>query len=106
MVQGPIGIKDAAPEDIAGKYFNIAANTAGVQVKGAAGVFLGVNVNTAGTGAATITLYDGTSTAGPVIGIFSTLAVSVIDANPIAFTTGLFAAVAGTTSGNVTVVYV
>jgi len=108
MVQGPIGIKDASPEDVSGSFLNFAANTAGTQVKTGAGTFLGINVNTAGTGGVNvITLYDGTSTAGAVIGIFPTTPVAVFDANPIAFTTGLFVALTGTTtSGNITVVYV
>jgi hypothetical protein len=107
MVQGPIGIKNTAPEEIAGNYFNLAANTAGVQVKATSGVLLGVNVNTAGTGGVNvITLYDGTSTAGPVLGIFATTPIGVVDINPISFTTGLFAVLTGTTtSGNITVVY-
>jgi len=108
MVQGPIGIKDTSPEDVAGNFANFNANTAGTQVKTGAGQFLGLNVNTAGTGGANvITLYDGTSTSGAVIGIFPTTPVAVFDTNPIAFTTGLFVVLTGTTtSGNITVIYV
>lgn len=107
MVQGPIGIKDFSPEDVAGNFVNFAATTAGTQVKTGAGVLLGLNVNTAGTGGANIiTLYDGTSTAGPVLGVWPTTPVAVFDVNPIAFVTGLFVALTGTTtSGNITVVY-
>jgi hypothetical protein len=107
MVQGPIGIRDQSPEDVAGKFLNFAANTAGTQVKTGAGFLLGLNVNTAGTGGANVfTLYDGTSTAGPIIGVFPTTPVSVVDVNPVAFTTGLFAVLTGTTtSGNITVIY-
>jgi hypothetical protein len=107
MVQGPIGIKNAAPEAVAGSFFNFAATTAGTQVKTGDGTFLGLNVNTAGTGGANvITLYDGTSTAGAVIAIFPTTPVATFDVNPISFTTGLFVALTGTTtSGNITVVY-
>jgi len=69
MVQGPLGIKDSAPEDVAGSFFNFNANTAGTQVKTGVGTLLGLNVNTAGTGGANvITLYDGTSTSGAVLG--------------------------------------
>lgn len=106
MVQGPIGIKDAAPEDASGNFLNFAANTAGTQVKASAGTFLGLNINTAGTGGANvITLYDGTSTAGPVIGIFSTVATTLQRPNPIAFKTGLFIVFTGSVSGNITVLY-
>jgi hypothetical protein len=105
MPQGPIPFKDVAPGDSPGSFQNFAANTAGTQIKTGPGTFLGLNVNTVGTGAASITLYDGTSTAGPIIGIFSTLAVSMLNSNPITFVTGLFAVVAGTTSGNITVIY-
>jgi hypothetical protein len=106
MPQGPLAIKDFAPGDVAGLFQNFAANTAGTQIKSSAGTLLGVTVNAAGTGAAVLTLYDGTSTAGPIIGAFSTLAVIALDLQPVSFVTGLFAVVAGTTSGNVTVVYV
>jgi len=107
MVQGPIGIKNTVPEDVAGNFANFAANTAGTQVKATAGTLLGLNINTAGTGGANvITLYDGTSTAGPIIGVFATTPAGVFDINPIAFVTGLFVALTGTTtSGNITVVY-
>jgi hypothetical protein len=107
MVQGPIGIKDSSPNEVAGNYFNVAANTAGTQVKSAPGVLLGLNVNTAGTGGANVmTLYDGTSTAGPILGVFATTPVGVFNINPIAFITGLFVALTGTTtSGNITIVY-
>jgi hypothetical protein len=106
MPQGPLPVLDSAPGDVAGSYLNFAANTAGTQIKTGMGTLLGVTVNTAGTGAAILTLYDGTSTAGPVIGAFSTLAVIALDLQPVKFVTGLFAVVAGTTSGNITVVYV
>ena len=107
MVQGPIGIKDASTEDVAGNFVNFNANTAGTQIKTGAGTLLGINVNTAGTGGANVfTLYDGTSTAGAVLGIWPTTPVNVFDVNPMTFTTGLFAALTGTTtSGNITVVY-
>jgi hypothetical protein len=101
MPQNPLRTVAIPP---ASSSVNIAAITAGQQIKTGPGVFVGVNVNTVGTGAALITLYDGISTAGKKLGTFSALAVDQILAN-LSFTVGLFAVTAGTTAADVTVDY-
>jgi hypothetical protein len=108
MVQGPLAIKDFAAGVASGSAFNIAANTAGVQIKTGSGTFLGININTVGTGGANvITLYDGLSTAGAILGIFPTTTLGSIVLQEMNFVVGLFAVLTGTTtSGNITVVYV
>jgi hypothetical protein len=105
MPQTALSVNDFSARFLTSKYANFTALTAGTQIKLGQGTFFGVYVNTAGTVASSITLYDGTSTAGPVIGIFNTLATAQIRGNTIAFKNGLFAVVAGTTSGNITVFY-
>jgi hypothetical protein len=70
MPQQPTLIKNIVPANTAGNYANFNANTAGTQVKTGVGTLLGINVNTAGTGGNNVMmLYDGTSTAGAVLGI-------------------------------------
>jgi hypothetical protein len=107
MPQTALAVNDFAPKSITAKYANFTATTAGTQIKTGAGSFLGLNVNVAGTGGANVfTLYDGISTAGPVIGAFSTTALEQLRPNALTFTTGLFAVLTGTTlSGNITVFY-
>ena len=80
---------------------NFAANNAGLQLKTGTGVAAGITVNTAGL-TSSVTLYDGTSTAGVKLGTFSTLAVGSLQFN-MGFTAGLFAVVAGGTPADVTV---
>lgn len=82
---------------------NYVAANAGDQIKTGAGVLRGVNVNTAGAGSSLV-LYDGTSTSGTKLGTFSTAALASLSMN-LAFTTGLFAVLAGGTPADVTVSY-
>lgn len=108
MSQGALAVTNYAAKFIPSKYSNFAATTAGSQIKTGAGLFLGWEINIAGTGGANIfTLYDGTSTGGAVIGIFNTAATTApLRPTPVAFKTGLFIVLTGTsTSGNITVVY-
>jgi len=105
MPQTAVAVTDFAAKFLTTKYANFTANTAGTQIKLGQGTFFAVYVNVAGTVASSITLYDGTSTAGPVIGVFSTLATIQLRPNPVTFKTGLFAVIVGTTSGNITVDY-
>jgi hypothetical protein len=99
MAQGPIRI---AANPTSSQSANFAALTAGTQIKTGPGVLVSINTNTAGTGAASITLFDGISAAGKKLGTFSTLAQGQALVN-FAFTIGLFAVVTGTTSGDITV---
>lgn len=108
MPQQPLAVIDFAAKSDTSQYANFAATTAGTQIKTGAGYFLGWTINTAGTGGANLfTLYDGTSTSGTVIGIFSTAATTTQPRpNAIAFSTGLFVVLTGTsTSGNITIFY-
>jgi len=108
MPQTSLAVFNYAAKSVPGKYSNFAATTAGTQIKTGTGLFLGWSINTAGTGGANLfTLYDGTSTAGSVIGIFSTAATTIpLKPNAVAFKTGLFLVLTGTsTSGNVTIAY-
>lgn len=107
MSQGPLRTT-AVPA--ANQSQNFAAVTAGTLIKNGAGVLASINLNAVGTVASSITLYDGTDTTGKKLGTWSTLAGSVLAAVGqvpvnLAFSTGLFAVVAGTTSGDITVGY-
>jgi hypothetical protein len=86
------------------RYFSthLSANTAGTAVTAGPGVLHSVVVNTAGA-TDTTTLYDGTSTAGTVLAVLSEVAGSYI--YDIAFETGLFVAIAGTTAPDLTITY-
>lgn len=82
---------------------NYAANTAGDQIVTGPGTLTGINVNTAGL-TSSVTLYDGTSTAGKKLGAWSTLALRETVLN-LSYSTGLFAVVAGGTPADITVAY-
>lgn len=107
MVQGAIGIRDFAAGLVAGTPFNLAATTAGTLIKTGPGVLLGLNINSVGTGGANVlTLYDGLSTAGTILGVWPTTTVGAINLQEMNFVTGLFVVLTATTlSGNHTVVY-
>jgi hypothetical protein len=107
MPQTSLAVNDFAAHFLTAKYASFSANTAGTQIKNGSGTLIGWNINTAGTGGANVlTLYDGTSTSGVVIGIFSTASAVQLRPNPVSFSTGLFAVLTGTTtSGNITVLY-
>ena len=76
--------------------FNIAAANAGVQIKTGPGVLASMNVNTI-VANSTITLFDGLSAAGKKLGAWNTGAGAPPQALVgLAFTTGLFAVVVGT----------
>ena len=87
-------------------FYNTNANTAGYQVKTGAGVFLGLSTNTVGL-TSSVTLYDGTSTAGAKIGTYATLVQGgpMVPSMGITFATGLFMVAAGGTPADVTVSY-
>ncbi|MDE2105751.1 MAG: hypothetical protein KGL39_51480, partial [Patescibacteria group bacterium] len=82
---------------------NYSANNAGDQVKTGAGVLQGLTINTAGT-TSSVTLYDGLSTAGVKLATISSVAQGALTFN-IAFTTGLFAVLAGGAAADVTLSY-
>lgn len=85
-------------------YLHISALTTGTLVKTGSGVLHSLTVNNVGA-AATITVYDGTSTSGTeiaVIGGTITFGNVLYDA---LLTTGLYIVVAGTTSPDITLTY-
>jgi hypothetical protein len=84
----------------ANSAFNIAGANAGVQIKTGPGTLSSVAINT-GVAGATVELFDGTSTAGKPLGIYSAAAQTGALPQNIAFTTGLFAVTSAAT--NVTI---
>jgi hypothetical protein len=100
MPQGPLPTT-AIPAT--SSFQNFSAANAGAQIKTGPGAFTGLSVNTAGT-ASTITLFDGTSTAGAKIGEFSTVTAGPFPRpSPIQFQMGLFAVVVA--AADVTVLF-
>jgi hypothetical protein len=89
---------------LGGFLYNNISTDATTQVKSGAGVLHSVSVNTAGTVASSVSVYDSTSTTTPVIGIFNALATDfyILDA---AFATGLRVVTTGTVAPNVTITY-
>lgn len=83
--------------------YNTAANTAGHALKAGAGVFGGINVNTAGV-TSTFVAYDGVDTGGKKLGTFDTTKIGP-SGIPLQFTAGLFIVLTGGTPADVTVVY-
>lgn len=80
-------------------HFNAA--TTGTQIKTGAGVLHSVNIGDAGS-AMEVTLYDGTATTDPVIGVYKVAGSFTLD---VAFTKGLLITISATTVGDVTVCY-
>lgn len=87
-------------------YYNNSAGTAGASVKGSAGTLMGVTVGEKGTGT-TLTLYDNTSAAAPIIATLDTTALGeyLNQAGGIAFNTGLFIVASTVTPANITIAY-
>lgn len=86
-------------------FANIATSTS-TQVSANAGTFFGLAVNT-GQAGASVTVYDGTSTAGTLIGIYTATAQGAIavPGNGCVVRVGLFVVTAGATPANVTIFY-
>ncbi len=105
----PAGAIPVWPVAMAGggaSFVNITTNTSTL-IKTGAGTLFGVSVNTAGTGSASIAVYDGTSASGTLIGTYSTTAQGgpVLPTVGISFATGLFAVTTATNPADVTVSY-
>jgi hypothetical protein len=101
MSQGPIRTTAIPASNLSKNY---SANSAGDQIKTGPGVLVGLTINTVGV-TSSITLYDGTDNTGKKLGSYSTLALADRDCQQRAFTTGLFAVLAGGTPADVTVTY-
>jgi hypothetical protein len=85
-------------------YTHINSNTSAT-VKSGAGVLYSVAINTKGASSNTITLYDGTSSAGTVIATIDTTANVQSILYNVAFTTGLYYVVQTGTAGDLTIAY-
>ncbi len=85
-------------------FNNITTATTTV-VKSGAGVLHGVTVNTKGTVASTVTIYDNTAGSGSKIGIIDTLNLSGSFFFDAAFATGLTVVTTGTVAPDITVMY-
>lgn len=108
QVQTPItvGAINAPAPALGGSYKHLAALGNTDAIKGAAGVLIGVVINTKGATANTLTLYDSlTHGTGTVIAVIDTTSTIGALAYNLAFATGLSASIAAGTSADVTVVY-
>lgn len=91
---------EVKPDALLG-YAHFNAVTTGTLIKSGVGVLHSVNIGDAGSGMV-VTIYDGTSTAGQVIGVLKTAGAFIYD---VQFTTGLYIVISAATMGDVTVVY-
>lgn len=73
--------------------------------KSGAGILHAVCVNTLGTVASTVTVYDNTAGSGTVIGVINSLAISGCFSYDVAFATGLTLVTTGTVAPDVTIAY-
>lgn len=95
--------KAAAPFwDAGGTYYHTAATTTGYQVKAGLGTLQRLNINSAWT-TGVLTAYDGTSTGGALIGVYTMDAQGNVDIGA-QFLTGLFIVITGT-PGDSTIIY-
>jgi len=83
-------------------FQNISTSTT-TTVKSGAGVLHGINVNTKGTVASTVTVYDNTAGSGAIIAILDSLNLSGWNQFDISFATGLTLVTTG--APNITVAY-
>jgi hypothetical protein len=74
-------------------------------VKSGAGVLHSINVNSKGTVASTITVYDNTAGSGTVIAILDSLTLSGTFVFDVSFATGLTLVTTGTVAPDITVSY-
>ena len=86
-------------------FAHINANTAGVQVRLGNGQLHCVSINTKGATSNLLTLYDGTSTGGTVIGAWDTTVLPGMWELDCAFLTGLFAVLASGTAADITLTF-
>lgn len=99
---GSINVSNAATP---GYSFSNISTDATTVVKSGAGVLNAVTVNTKGTVASTVTIYDNTAASGTVIATIDSLNLSGQFLFSVAFTTGLTVVTTGTVAPNITVSY-
>lgn len=80
-------------------HFNEA--TTGALVKNGSGIIHSVNIGDPGSGMS-VTVYDGTSASGDVIGVFKVAGSYVLD---VAFSSGLFVVITASSPGDVCIAY-
>ncbi len=85
-------------------YNHISTATTTV-VKTEAGILHAISVNSKGTIASAITVYDNTAASGAVIGIIDSLNLSGVFVFDVAFSTGLTIVTTGTVAPDITVSY-
>ena len=85
--------------------FHIAANSAGAVIKTGRGQLGEVTINTKGATSNILTLYDGLTTGGTVIGIIDTTVAVGTFLYDVRFETGLFYVLAGGTAADLTIGY-
>ena len=98
-----VGLSNALPVTQAGAAFNNITTNADTVVKSGAGTFVGLTVNTAGTGS-TAKVYDNTACSGTVVATFSTAALATWLPG-VAVSTGICVTTAGAGAANITVLY-
>lgn len=86
---------------------HVAANTAagGVLVKSGAGTIVAVMINTKGSTSNTLTLYDGTTTAGTVLAILDTTASLTYLPYNMSYQTGFLYTLLAGTAADLTIMY-
>jgi hypothetical protein len=86
------------------KFVHLNANGTTV-VQAGAGVLQGININTKGASANTLTLYDNTAASGTVIAVIDTTGGTAALRFDVKFATGLTAVLATGTAADITVSY-
>ena len=85
--------------------YNHIATAVTTVVKNAAGFLHGISVNTKGTVASTITIYDNIAGSGSVIGVIDSLNLAGLFILDVSFLTGLTIVTTGTVAPDITVSY-
>lgn len=111
LAPGQAVMANSVPVVLASDYFpagftytNISTSTT-TQVKSGAGVLHAVVVNTLGTVASTVSVYDSTSTTSPTVCIINSLTLSGTFTFDAAVTTGIRVVTTGTAAPNVTILW-
>lgn len=107
MVGGSSPTPSATPTSVTpagNSVSNITTSTTTV-VKSGAGVLHGININTKGTVASTVTVYDNTAGSGTKLATLDSLNLAGWNQYDVAFATGLTIVTTGTSAPDITVSY-
>jgi hypothetical protein len=88
----------------AGSSFTVISTNADTVIKASPGTFVGLTVNTAGTGS-TAVVYNNTTCTGATIGTFTTAAQVALPSINATATTGICVTTAGAGAANITVLW-